>query len=185
MFATVAAVLVARSLEPESIDTLDLARRGIHIHDGHEANVLKALHVGAFYSREYQPVPLSMPLGDFLHYLPGSRFTYFPVVDDNDELAGVITTQDVRDILFERDVWPLLVVGDVATTGPLVTVTPRDTLHAALRLFGRQDLEHLIVVEEDDPKKVLGLLARRAILEAYQKGIMAREIGEEGGEASA
>ena len=107
MFATVAAVLVARSLEPESIDTLDLARRGIHIHDGHEANVLKALHVGAFYSREYQPVPLSMPLGDFLHYLPGSRFTYFPVVDDNDELAGVITTQDVRDILFERDVWPL------------------------------------------------------------------------------
>lgn len=179
MFATVAGVLVARSLEPESIDTYDLARRGIHLHQGHEATVLKSLFVGAFYSREFQPVPLSMPLEDFLHYLPASRFSYFPVVDDEGKLAGVLSSQDVRTILFERDVWPLLVVGDVATTGELLTVTPRNSLHEALHLFGRRGLEQILVVDEEDPSKVLGFLSRQAILDAYQKGIMAREITEE------
>ena len=179
MFATVAGVLVARSLEPESIDTYDLARRGIHLHEGHEASVLKSLYVGAFYSREFQPVPISMPLEDFLHYLPASRFSYFPVVDDDGKLAGVLSSQDVRTVLFERDVWPLLVVGDVATTSALITVTPKKTLHEALHLFGRQGLDQILVVDEEDPRKVLGFLSRQAILDAYQKGIMAREIGEE------
>ncbi len=179
MFATVAAVALARAIDRENILTYGLARRGIHLHQGREHAVLESLHVSAFYTTDFQPVPAKMPLEDFLHYLTNSRFNYFPVVDDDGNLVGVVSSQDVREVLFERDVWPLLVVGDIATTKNLKTVTPRTTLAEALELFGQKELDQLIVVDERDPKKVLGMLGRQAILDAYHKAILRREIAEE------
>ena len=72
-------------------------------------------------------------------------------------LTGIFTLRDVRLALLGSDWGPLVLADDLATR-PVLTVTPDDDLHTALRRLTELNIDEIPVVAPDDPTRLIGLL---------------------------
>jgi CIC family chloride channel protein len=175
MITCVIATIVARRLMHDSIDSYELSRRGLDIHAGSEANILKKLYVRGLVTKDFQPIPESMAVTDFVPYVTNSHHMYFPVVNNNNEFVGMVSLQELRGVLLDREAWPYIVVGELAQPDVL-TVKGSDTLYDAMKMISSLGLEQIPVVDEENPRKVVGMLRRLDLQNFYQKRMLAREL---------
>lgn len=117
-------------------------------------------------TRKVDLVPQGMPLGEILRMAAMSRNTYFPVVNDSQRMVGIFSLRDLRAVLTGDGAGSLVVAIDVASS-PVLTVSPKDDLHTALRRFTQKNIDDIPVVEPDDPGRVVGMLSRRDVIAAY------------------
>jgi CIC family chloride channel protein len=87
------------------------------------------------------------------------------VVDKVGELVGIIANEDVLPISRERR--NITKVESVMSTN-LVVTHPEETLEQALELLVVNKVAVLPVVDEKSPTKLLGLVTRSSIIEAYE-----------------
>ena len=120
-------------------------------------------------------VPETMNLKDFAEKLPKSRSNNFVVVNDKENISGVLTFLDYYDKLFNEKLDDHMLVKDIMTPD-VVTVTIEDNLDTALNKITAEDFSILPVVSPDDPLKMLGILTRRDILEAYDQAVIKKAI---------
>ncbi len=175
MFATTIGTFVAHRLMPESIDTYELARKGINIHAGREATILSSIKIKDVMRRDFMTVRDKVNLKEFIDLvIEGGGGFYYPVVDAKGDMVGVISLQDVRKVLYEEYIKEIVTVGELATEDVL-TLTPEDNLATALHHFAEMDIEEIPVVDIENPKKVVGMLRRGDVISVYNKEILRRE----------
>ncbi len=175
MITCIISCLVARRLCGESIYTFKLIRRGINIRGGAEVNILSSIPVKNVMYHTVEIVPETMNLKDFAEKLPKSRSNNFVVVNDKENISGVLTFLDYYDKLFNEKLDDHMLVKDIMTPD-VVTVTIEDNLDTALKKITAEDFSILPVVSPDDPLKMLGILTRRDILEAYDQAVIKKAI---------
>ena len=131
-------------------------------------DVLEQLHVRDVIDphRRLDIVPEDMPLDKILHLAASSENTYFPVVDRENRLVGIFSLRDLRAVLTGNRDGRLVLATDLATQ-PVLTVTPDDDLHTALRRFTRKNIEDIPVVDPEESRKIIGMLSRRQLIAAY------------------
>jgi len=113
-----------------------------------------------------EPIPAAMPFKDLIQRVARSNQTLFPVVDGHGRLTGIFRLRDLRLALVGSEWGPLVVADDLATR-PVLTVTPEDTLHTALRRMTALNIDEIPVVQPDDSTDLIGLLSRRELTSAY------------------
>jgi len=175
MITCIISTLVARRLCGESIYTFKLIRRGINIKAGKDVNVLSSMPVKNVMYHSVEMVPESLDLKQFAEKLPRSRSNNFVVVNDKEEITGVLTFLDYYDRLYSGKIDDHMVVKDIMTQD-VVTVSIEDTLDTALEKITSKDFSILPVVAPDNHLKLLGILTRRDILEAYDQAVIKKAI---------
>lgn len=113
-------------------------------------------------------IPESMRLRDILQLLPETRQNYFPVVDDNNRLVGIFSTDDVRSYLYDQAIWQLAVARDIMTTN-LISVAPGDDLNTAMRRFTELNIDELPVIDPSEKGKLVGMLQRKDCVAIYNR----------------
>jgi CIC family chloride channel protein len=119
---------------------------------------------------------LDAPLPDILDTVADSRRHLFPVIDARGELQGVILFDDIRLFFTERNLPRQAVVAQDLLTPNLVTVHPDEDLMSALRKFRETVQVELVVVERENPRRVVGILSRRDVLSTYQDRVQRRSV---------
>jgi CIC family chloride channel protein len=175
MIAVAISTFLASAFNKESIYTLRLVRRGIDVHRKKEADILSAIAVKEAMISEVETVAENMPLKELLEFTVSSKHSSFPVVDSNGLLTGIVTFQDFKEFLFEEELGHLVVAKELSTTD-VITVTKNEKLGSALEKIGFKNIEQLPVVEEDNPRKIVGILSRRDIFAAYNKTLIDRSL---------
>jgi CIC family chloride channel protein len=175
MITCIISTLIARRLCGESIYTFKLIRRGINIRGGKEVNILSSIPVKNVMYHTVEIVPENLRLKDFAANLPKSRSNNFVVVDTNEKITGVLTFLDYYDNLFNGKLDDRMKVKDIMTKD-VVTVSIEDNLSVAMEKITAGDFAILPVVASDDPWKMLGILTRRDILEAYDQAVIKKAI---------
>lgn len=175
MITCIISTLVARKLCRESIYTFKLIRRGINIRGGKEVNILNSMSVDNVMYRTVEIVSESLHLKDLSKKLPKSKSNNFIVVNDKEELTGILTFLDYYDKLFNDKLNDDMVVKDIMTPH-VVTVSIEDHLGTAFEKITAGDFSILPVVSANNPLKLLGILTRRDILEAYDQAVIKRAI---------
>jgi CIC family chloride channel protein len=175
MVTCIISTLVARRLCTESIYTFKLIRRGINIRGGAEVNILSSMPVKNVMYHTVEMVPETMNLKRFAEILPKSRSNNFVVVNAEEKISGVLTFLDYYDKLFNEKIDDHMMVKDIMTRD-VVTVSIEDNLDTALKKITAEDYSILPVVAPDDPLKMLGILTRRDILEAYDQAVIKKAI---------
>ncbi len=173
MLATVISTLISRLISPESIYTLKLTRRGVHLRQGQDIDVMQSITVREAMTTDVDTVPLSMSLDDLAEAFSQSHHHGFPVVEEAGELAGVVSIQDLERA---KAAGPIAgrVVGEIATRDGLQVAYPYEPMWKALRRLGRRDLGRLPVVEEEGSGRLVGLVRRSDIIRAYDRAMAAR-----------
>ncbi len=178
MIACIIGSVTAYVLQPDSIDTLDLSRQGINLHQGRDINVLRGIPVKEVMIKEMEPISEDLPLREVLSKAKESVQSYFPVLSRDGKLKGVISLRDIRPLLMEEDLMNLIIAKDIVDED-YIYLTPEDTLDAAMKKFALKDLGQLPVVDAKDPKKLLGMLKRTDVINAYNNAILKRTMEEE------
>ena len=177
MLSCILSSIVASQIKRESIYTLKLIRRGTDIRAGKEVNVMKSLLVKDAMTKEVATVSENMHLNKLLKYTFSSKYSSFPVVDDSGLLSGIVTFQDFKEVVFEEGLGDLVVVKDIYIPN-VITITENENLDEALKKIGLKNIEQLPVVDENNPRKIVGILSRRDIFSAYNKALINRSLAK-------
>jgi H+/Cl- antiporter ClcA/CBS domain-containing protein len=173
MLVCVIADAVALRLEPNSIMTEKLARRGLRVPHEYEPDVLHHLVVGDVMDREPATAPAAMTVAELAACLAEhdpvlSRRQALPLLDVDGRLCGLITRGDLVSALQEGRQHATL--GEVGTPD-LEVAFPDEPLRAAVERMLRRGVGRLPVVERGNKGRLLGYLGRAAIVEAHERRI--------------
>lgn len=137
-----------------------------------QVNVLKEMKVSDIIDnlKHFETVDESTSLQQILA-MKSSRQAYYPVVDRNGRFAGIFSLNDVRAVLDEVEVWQLLVATDIAHH-EVLTVHPSETLAEVAGKFAETSYDELPVVADDDEGKLVGMISRRQLNNAYIRRTM-------------
>ena len=93
-------------------------------------------------------IPKNMPLNDILNQFKSTNYLYYPVVDKDVRLIGVITLDSLRQTFMEADLTPLLVAHDLIepVSDKVYTDTP---LMEIKENMDKRNLNYLPVLKKD------------------------------------
>jgi CIC family chloride channel protein len=174
MLAVVIAYLVERAVEPESLYTLWLSRRGERLEHGTDRAVLAHIPVSEAYEPHPRVIPENAPVPELVLYLGSGEQTEFPVVDGGACLVGVITLADLARVAEnQEDLAALLVAADIAQ--PTESITPEESLLEATHRMGVRGSGSIPVV--DSTGHVRGLVTRAHVLAVYERTLAEQVTG--------
>jgi len=116
--------------------------------------------------RKVTTVPENLPLDQLIQVVTGSSETYFPVVDQTGRMTGILSINDIREVMFEESLSRLVVAKDVATLN-VVRVFGDDSLQEALDKMVLLDVDELPVVEAEAPEEIVSMISKREIIGYY------------------
>src|SRR5579862_2597457 len=141
-----------------------------------------------------ETIPVNMTLDTIMERIKGSTKPVFATVDERGYLVGVFSLGDLRQVMSEPGVAPLVVAGDLGISNP-PCVGMKTTLDEALRLLTQQNVDEIPVVESAEPgmesshsriskavlpprgpvgtARVVAMLSRRDLISAYHKRLNA------------
>jgi CBS domain-containing protein len=175
----IAIVLMPRA----SIMTEKLARRGLHIHQEYETDVLQQMRVAETMDTDPALVSADMRIGELADRIARrdpavSSHQGILVMDAAGKLCGLMTRGDLLRAL-DRDPSGETIVLDAASKNLVVTYRD-ELLHDASAKMLRADVGRLPVVDRADPGKVVGYLGRKGILSARLRRLEDEHIREPG-----
>jgi len=184
MLVSVIADGIAMLLMPRaSIMTEKLARRGLHIHQDYEADVLQQMRVEETMDKEIPTLPADMRVSELSDRIARrdpevTRHQGMVILDSDGKLAGIITRGDVLRAL-DKDPLGSLSVLEAGTHNVIVTY-PDELLHEASAKMLRQNIGRLPVVDRNDPGRVVGYLGRPGIMAARLRRLEEEHVREPG-----
>ena len=178
MLSCIIASILASQIKRESIYTTKLIRRGTDIRAGKEVNVMKSLLVEDAMTHEVETISENMPLRDLLKFTLSSKHSSFPVVNNEGLLTGILTFQDFKGVIYEEGLEDLVVAKEFSTA-KVITINKNENLDTALKKIGFRNIEQLPVVDENNPRKIIGILSRRDVFSAYNKALIDRSLAKD------
>ena len=178
MITSILGSITAKKLYEDSIDTVDFTREGINIHEGREVAIMKSIKVGKAITEEVDFISENANINHLLELFRFARDSfYFPVINHRGRMVGVVSMQDVKNILHDEEQRVCYLVGAICSRD-VIMLTPDDNIYDALQLFDLKGIEEIPVVENHDDPWVLGMLRRRDVIAAYNHEVLKRGISE-------
>ena len=175
MFVTILALVVSTRVATRSIDGEELHRMGVDLEEGRDSSVMSSILVGDVMQRNFTVINRRTPFKELVKLFSRTSETYFPVVDEDGRMQGILSFQDVRGVLFEESLNDVLLAGELATPD-VITLHPVDTLQTAMRRFNLKDITSIPVVDPVDHRLVVGMLHRKDVLDAYNREQLRRDV---------
>ncbi|MEW5745171.1 MAG: chloride channel protein [Nitrospirota bacterium] len=171
LFASVVGTVVAKRLSPDSIDTVELSRKGIALHFGMERSTMGRIKVSDIMRRDVIQVNEHALLKDVIALMVDHERFYIPVTDDAGDMRGIISIQDIRHVLFEETVKERVRVDQILTEH-VITLLPDDDLNTAMRRFSLKDIDEIPVVAAGDSRRVVAMVGRGDVISAYNREVL-------------
>lgn len=125
--------------------------------------------IGHVMRRNVETVQAALPYNDLLQVIAHSRYDRFPVVDQEERFLGMIDYAEIRDLLFEPEIAPLVVAGDLASSAAPI-LQPDQSLREVLDLVRQYHaVSYFPVVAADDPRHLVGIVSQNDILAAFRR----------------
>ena len=125
-----------------------------------EEDLIKSYTVGDVMESEPVTIAYDMSLQNILEVFGTTDFVYYPVVDPDQLITGVITIARIKEMFANQDVAGWLLACDV--TEPVLDKTnSSEPLEDALELMRKYDLEQMPVVADEGGDRLVGILDYR------------------------
>ena len=162
MLSAAIAAATSRAIEPDSLYTAPLRRRGVRLPEFPLPDWLRRTPVAALVVPDAERAPPTLPFDQMLKKLlslPPGHDLYVTTVDN--ELLGVIQLDALKGTISDQAHLGMIVAADVVNRD-VQPITTTMTLAEVAARFGDTDLERLPVV--DDRRRLVGTVAMRDLL---------------------
>ncbi|NOU16343.1 MAG: chloride channel protein [Bacteroidales bacterium] len=150
--------------EPHSIYSKQLAARGELITHHKDKAVLTILQLSNLVETDLAIVNPNDTLGKLINVISKSKRNIFPVLDDNGKFMGIILLDEIRDIMFNSELYDSTYVRDYISIPPAF-ITLNESMDSVMRKFEETDSWNLPVLDKD---KYVGFVSKSKIFSAYR-----------------
>ena len=167
MIVSSIALFISRHYERYSMDTKKLATQGKIFTTDRDHNVLQRLRLGRLLEADVITVPATGTLNDLVEAIKKSRRNLFPVVHSNGDFAGIVLLDDVKDVIFDRDLYRWVVIEDVMTAPP-ATLDLHEDMDHVMKTFEQTQAWNLPVL---DGTQYVGMVSKAGIFNQYRDAL--------------
>ncbi|MFA3783681.1 chloride channel protein [Melioribacteraceae bacterium 4301-Me] len=169
MIAVVASTMIVQISLKGSVHVKHLEDQGYRLAIGRQHSILRNKHVNELMRKDVVLIPENTPLSSIVVKLMNLPHSTFYVVDNKDNIVGIITETELRPIITEYEhIREVLVARDIANSN-FVTVYETDNLDHVMKIFESKDIDELPVVSSSNPTKIIGTIWRQDVIAAYNK----------------
>jgi CIC family chloride channel protein len=173
IFTAVISYLTIMLFEPHGIYTKRLAERGELMTHHHDRNVLQMMKVNSLIEKDFRTVNVDETMRGFTKEVAKSKRNIFPVIDDEKNFYGVIFINQIRNIIFNTELWDTTYVKDLMYM-PEILVDPDESMESVAQKFQESEDYNLPVLKNG---KYLGFVSRAQVFMTYRR--LLREFSDE------
>ena len=157
---------VTRAIEPYSIYTKRIAKKGeLLTHDSDQA-VLTLLKTGDLIEKDFMTVKIDATLGELVEVVSRSKRNIFPVIDSRGHFQGFVSLEDIRRDMFKTDQYKTLHVYNFMRSAPAYVYID-EKMDSVMKKFEKTEAWNLPVIEQD--RTYIGFVSKSKIFSAYRE----------------
>ena len=160
--------------ERYSLYTKSLVKKGLLIPDDRDRLVLSLLDIQKLIETDLLTIKPQATLGNLVDLVQVSKRNIFPVVDEKKQLVGIVTLDDIRHIMFDRDGQQSILVESLMHSPPDVISATEDNMQAVMEKLERTGAWNLPVLNQG---KYIGLISKSRIFNAYRNKLIRQRQG--------
>lgn len=170
MITALISYLITNTVQPHSVYTMELAKKGELLTHDKDQTVLTLLNINQIIEKNFVPLQINMNLGDVIHngVIKSSR-NIFPVIDRNDNFMGIILLDDIRPIMFKQHLYDEIQVSDIMQRAPDTIDLQNDSMKTIMKKFQHSAAWNLPVIKEN---KYVGFISKSKMLTAYRQKLI-------------
>ncbi|HOH96596.1 MAG TPA: chloride channel protein, partial [Candidatus Enterocola sp.] len=150
--------------EPHSLYAMRLAKKGELITHHKDKAVLSLLKTENVIETDLQVIRPEAMFGDLIKLISKSKRNIFPVVDESGVFLGVVTLEEIRNIMFRPELYNRFNVQKLMVSPP-ATVSIDESMDAVMKKFEQTHAWNLPVLDGD---KYVGYVSKSKIFSAYR-----------------
>ncbi len=168
MLVSAISFLVARGLKPHSVYTEQLAKRGDLLTHNKDQVVLTLLQMHEVIETNFKSVKPEMTLGELVKVVSQSNRNLFPVLNQEENLVGVLTLDDIRHLMFDQNLYQSTQVRELMSPPPEVLHSD-EGMEEVMKKFQKSGAWNLPVV---DKGKYRGFISKSKMFSVYRNKLL-------------
>ncbi len=165
MITAAISYLTVRAFLEHSVYTQQLADRGELITHHKDQTVLYLMDLKKEIENDFEKVKPEDTLGDLTNAISRSKRDLFPVINEQNELLGVVFLHQIRDLIFDRSRYDELTVSELMTTPPAFIQEDED-MNTVMDKFESTGAWNLPVVKD---REYRGFVSKSKLFSAYRR----------------
>lgn len=166
MIVSIISYLIAKWFSPISPELKSLADEGKIFTHKHDKNLLFALRTDDFIDKYSQTIQENATIATLFELVKNGNKNIFAVVDEAKKLKGVLTLDDVRPYLFNKEFDISQAVAQIMKAPPAI-LHPENKPLEILQTFDDTGVWNLPVVSENND--FIGFISKSSILMSYRQ----------------
>ncbi len=162
--------IVTKRFIPHNIYAHELAKKGELLTHNKDRNVLMLLDLDKLIETNFVLLYPEMTLGDVVNtaVVKSSR-NHFPVVSKENDFLGILTVNDIRGIMFNKELYDTVKVHSLMHAGSDIIYYEKDSAEDILDKFKRCGAWNLVVLKDG---KYFGFISKSRLLTAYRRKLI-------------
>jgi chloride channel protein, CIC family len=172
MMVSATSYAVSKYFMPMSIDMSKLAEKEKIMVTDTDSYLLSNIDLREFVEVDFMEVYEDAFLRELIDRVAISKRNIFPIIDNEQRLCGLVTVDDIREMMFKQDLYDVVTVKELMRRATYI-ITDKDDIRSAMKLFDESHLWNIPVVIEG---KYKGFISKSTILEKYREVLIQSSI---------
>ena len=165
MITAAIAYLTSKYFVPHSVYNMQLAKRGQLLTRHKDKAVLTLMKLHSEVEKDFNILTPGLSLGSMVKVIAKSKRNLFPVVGKDGMLHGIVTLDNIREIMFKPELYDNVFIESLMTQ-PATFVSSNDSMDEVMEKFTATNAWNLPVI---DNKKYVGFVSKSKLFNAYRK----------------
>lgn len=164
IISVIVAYVTATRLEPHSIYTKRLAEMGDLVTHHKDKAAMHYMNVKDLIETDFEILSPDLSLGQMTYFIARSKRDLFPVVDENGMMLGMIKLNDIKNLIFEQDLYEKISVSELMYM-PEFFISPSDSVEFVAEKFKSCGRYNLAVIDDG---RYIGFISRARVFSVYR-----------------
>ena len=163
MIVSALSFFISRYFHPYSIYTAALARRGIEFRSEKEKYFIQQINITELVETDFTKILPNMTIGNLMKNIVTTKRNIFPVVDEYGKLLGVITLNDIREVMLHSEVYNVLLAYEVMNPN-FYSIEMNSDMNQLLDIFEQEQIWNVAVTKKG---KYVGFISKSNLFNRY------------------
>ncbi len=168
MFVSAIAYTTTSYFQKDSLYIRQLKAQGKHLPESKDQELLEAISITHVIEKDLLPIDPESKLKDLIELVKISKRNIFPVVDRDGALQGIITLDDIRDIMFDSVKQETIPVKQLMHSPPEILLDT-EKMQSAMSKFEKSGAWNLPVIRDG---RYLGFVSKSRIFNTYRNRLL-------------
>lgn len=171
MLVSAIAYSTSSFFEKYSLYTKHLVESGDLIQHDKDRLVLSHINLSKIVEKDLLTIHPDATLGELVNLVRVSKRNIFPVVNEKENLVGVVTLDDIRKIMFDNDKHQEVTVKKLMHSPP-AQISSHENMQSVMNKFEKSGAWNLPVIDDD---RYIGFLSKSRIFNTYRKELIRQQ----------